>query len=121
MDTSTTNGNGSANGGAVGSPNTSLYIKNINTKVKKEELRRQLYVLFGTYGRILDVVATRSDGMRGQAFVIFEDLAAATAALRALTGFIFYDSPLSIQYARSKSRATILQQDGPEGLYKADQ
>ncbi|KAK0521823.1 hypothetical protein OC842_006654 [Tilletia horrida] len=95
--------NGSASAGAIGTgtgtgtgamPNPSLYINNINGKVKKEELRRQLYALFGTYGRILDVVATRANGMRRQAFVVFEDLAGATAAMRGLSGFVFYDEPL---------------------------
>lgn len=32
--------------------------------------------------------------MRGQAFVVFMDLASSTAALRAMDGFIFYDNPL---------------------------
>jgi len=32
--------------------------------------------------------------MRGQAFVVFRDLQSATAALRALDGFEFYEKPL---------------------------
>lgn len=75
-------------------PNTTLYVKNIANKIKKEEVKRQLYCLFATYGKLLDVVATKTDGMRGQAFVVFQDLASSTAALRALDGFIFYDKPL---------------------------
>lgn len=99
-------------------PNTSLYVKNLNTKTKKPgesallarplharpsshdharvfaELRRQLYVLFNSYGKVIDVVATRADGMRGQAFVVFRHLQSATAAMRALDGFEFYDKPL---------------------------
>ena len=47
-----------------------------------------------SYGKVLDVVATRADGMRGQAFVVFRDLQSATAALRALDGFEFYEKPL---------------------------
>lgn len=58
------------------------------------ELRRQLYGLFGSYGKVLDVVATRADGMRGQAFVVFRDLQSATSALRGLEGFEFYDKPM---------------------------
>jgi U2 small nuclear ribonucleoprotein B'' len=75
-------------------PNTTLYVKNIPNKIKKPELKRQLYCLFVTYGKLLDVVATKVDGMRGQAFVVFQDLASSTAALRALDGFIFYEKPL---------------------------
>lgn len=59
-----------------------------------EELRAQLYDLFGSYGKVLDVVATRAPGMRGQAFVVFRDLQSATSAMRGLEGFEFYDKPL---------------------------
>ncbi|EPQ27241.1 uncharacterized protein PFL1_05164 [Pseudozyma flocculosa PF-1] len=98
-------------------PNTTLFVKNINTKVKKPELRRQLTSLFSTYGKLLDIVATRADGMRGQAFVVFKDLTASTAAMRGLSGFEFYDKPLSIEYARTKSKATLVQELGPEALF----
>lgn len=101
-------------------PNTSLYVKNINSKVKKPELRRQLYSLFGSYGKVLDVVATRADGMRGQAFVVFRDLQSATAALRALDGFEFYEKPLKLEYARTRSKATVVAEHGEEALLRPD-
>lgn len=75
-------------------PNCTLYIKNLNDKVQKEELRHQLFALFTTYGRIVDVVALKTPKMRGQAFVVFTDLAGATAALRACEGIVFYDKPM---------------------------
>lgn len=75
-------------------PNTTLYIRNLNDKVNKEELRIQLYALFTTYGRIIDVVAMKSQKMRGQAFLVFTDLAGATAAMRACEGIVFYDKPM---------------------------
>lgn len=98
-------------------PNTALYIKNIDSKIKKNEVKKQLYALCITYGRILDIITTRADGMRGQAFVVFEDLASSTAALRALDGFNFYGKPLMIDYAKSKSKATIVAEKGPEALF----
>lgn len=75
-------------------PNTTLYINNLNDKVNKEELRTQLYALFATHGKVIDVVATKSPKMRGQAFLVFADLAGATAAMRACAGMTFYDKPL---------------------------
>ena len=75
-------------------PNTTLYIKNLNDKVKKDELRAQLFALFTTYGRIIDVVALKGPKMKGQAFVVFTDLAGATAALRGCEGMVFYDKPM---------------------------
>ena len=75
-------------------PQATLYIKNLNDKVQKDELRHQLYSLFTTYGRVIDVVALKTQKMRGQAFVVFSDLAGATAALRACEGIVFYDKPM---------------------------
>lgn len=79
---------------AQSQPNTTLYINNLNDKVNKEELRSQLYALFTTYGKVIDVVASKSPKMRGQAFLVFTDLAAATTAMRACEGMMFYDKPL---------------------------
>jgi U2 small nuclear ribonucleoprotein B'' len=75
-------------------PNTTLYINNLNDKVNKNEIRSQLYALFTTYGKLIDVVATKTPKMRGQAFLVFTDLPSATAALRACDGMIFYNKPL---------------------------
>lgn len=75
-------------------PNQTLYINNLNDKVNKEELRSQLYSLFMTYGRVIDVVAKKGNKMKGQAFLAFSDLTEATAAMRACEGMIFYDKPL---------------------------
>lgn len=41
--------------------------------------------------------------MRGQAFVVFEDLNSATAALRAMQGFPLYQKPMRIQFAKLDS------------------
>ncbi|KAG8763335.1 hypothetical protein FRC15_008037, partial [Serendipita sp. 397] len=75
-------------------PNTTLYIKNLNDRITKDELRAQLYALFLPYGPILDVVALKTTKMRGQAFVVFQDLAAATSAMRAWNGEFFYDKAM---------------------------
>ncbi|KAH0839995.1 hypothetical protein J3R83DRAFT_955 [Lanmaoa asiatica] len=96
---------------AQSQPNTTLYINNLNDKVNKEELRSQLYALFTTYGKIIDVVASKSPKMRGQAFLVFTDLAAATTAMRACEGLVFYDKPMRINYAKSKSYATSRRED----------
>lgn len=78
------------------------------------------------FGRI-DVVAKKHDGGRGQAFVVFEEQVAATAALRGLTGETFYNRELArlfislpaikltrkqrISYAKKPSYATTARQD----------
>ncbi|XP_028263186.1 U2 small nuclear ribonucleoprotein B'' [Parambassis ranga] len=84
-------------------PNHTIYINNINDKVKKEELKRSLYALFSQFGQVVDIVAMKTMRMRGQAFVIFKELTAATNALRQLQGFPFYNKPMRIQYAKTDS------------------
>ena len=82
-------------------PNTTLYINNLNDKINKEEIRSQLYALFTTYGKLIDVIATKTQKMRGQAFLVFTDLPSATAALRACDGMIFYNKPMVRPYRSS--------------------
>ncbi|XP_034721123.1 U2 small nuclear ribonucleoprotein B''-like [Etheostoma cragini] len=84
-------------------PNHTIYINNINDKVKKEELKRSLYALFSQFGQVIDIVAMKTAKMRGQAFVVFKELAGATNALRQLQGFPFYNKPMRIQYAKTDS------------------
>ncbi|GJQ12502.1 hypothetical protein GpartN1_g4293.t1 [Galdieria partita] len=84
-------------------PNQTIYVRNLEEKVKKQELRQSLYEAFSQFGRIVDVVALKTARMRGQAFIAFEDIASATNALRGLQGFLFYNKPMVIQYAKTKS------------------
>ncbi|KAI8804881.1 U2 small nuclear ribonucleoprotein B''-like protein [Cladochytrium replicatum] len=84
-------------------PSQTLYVKAINEKIKKNELRKQLYNLFSQFGTILDVVALKTIKMRGQAFIAFKDVTQATAALRALQGYPFYDKALKIAYSKEMS------------------
>ncbi|KAL8101154.1 U2 small nuclear ribonucleoprotein B'' isoform X1 [Apium graveolens] len=84
-------------------PNQTIYIKNLNEKVKKEELKRSLYALFSQYGRILDIVALKTPKLRGQAWLVFSEVTAASNAVRQMQNFPFYDKPMRLQYAKSKS------------------
>ncbi|XP_012283363.1 U1 small nuclear ribonucleoprotein A [Orussus abietinus] len=84
-------------------PNNTIYINNLNEKIKKEELKKSLYAIFSQFGQILDIVALKTLKMRGQAFVIFKEIASATNALRSMQGFPFYDKPMRIQYAKTDS------------------
>ena len=57
-------------------------------------MRMALYMLFATYGPILDVVHVRNSKMRGQAHVVFRDVQGSTQAMRALQGFDFFGREL---------------------------
>lgn len=41
--------------------------------------------------------------MRGQAFIAFKEISSATNALRQMQNFPFYDKPMRLSYAKSKS------------------
>eukprot|EP01112_Ceratiomyxa_fruticulosa_P005466 TRINITY_DN160_c0_g1_i1.p1 TRINITY_DN160_c0_g1~~TRINITY_DN160_c0_g1_i1.p1 ORF type:complete len:231 (+),score=64.71 TRINITY_DN160_c0_g1_i1:156-848(+) len=84
-------------------PNQTIYINNLNEKLKKNDLKKALYAHFSRYGQILDIVACRAHKLRGQAWIVYKDIAAAGAAMRDLQGFMFYDKPLRINYAKTKS------------------
>lgn len=71
-------------------PNQTLYVRDVpSANIKKEDLRTALYLLFSTYGPVLDVVALKTMKMRGQAHIVFRDVQTATQAMRALDGFNF--------------------------------
>ena len=43
-----------------------LYINNINEKVKKLELKKSLYMLFSQYGKVIEIIACKGLKLRGQ-------------------------------------------------------
>lgn len=84
-------------------PNATLYVSNIDWKIKKVVLRRSLHTLFGRHGKILEIITLRHEGLRGQAWIIFSHLPAATAALQSEQGFCFFGKNLKVAYARETS------------------
>jgi len=102
-----------ANRGRYGDipPNQTLYVNNLNEKIKVPELKCCLTELFGTYGEVIDIIAFGTLKKKGQAFVVFQDISCATNAMRALQGFVFLDKPLRISYGKSKSDI-VSQEDG---------
>uniref|UniRef100_H2LQ65 U1 small nuclear ribonucleoprotein A n=1 Tax=Oryzias latipes TaxID=8090 RepID=H2LQ65_ORYLA len=84
-------------------PNHTIYINNLNEKIKKDELKKSLYAIFSQFGQILDILVARTLKMKGQAFVIFKEINSASNALRSMQGFPFYDKPMRIQYSKTDS------------------
>ncbi|KAE8350174.1 RNA-binding domain-containing protein [Aspergillus coremiiformis] len=88
---------------AAGLPNQTLYCTNLPDKLRKYDLRLSLYILFSTYGTVLDVVAMKTKKMRGQAHIVFKDVQASTQAMRSLQGFEFFGKQMKIVYAKGTS------------------
>ncbi|PAV60303.1 hypothetical protein WR25_19180 [Diploscapter pachys] len=84
-------------------PNHTIYINNLNEKVKKDELKKALYAIFTQFGEIRSIMCFKTLRMRGQAHVIFKDVSSASNALRAMQGFPFYEKPMRIAFAKEDS------------------
>ncbi|KAI9752502.1 MAG: U2 snRNP complex subunit msl1 [Lichina confinis] len=84
-------------------PSQTLYVSKLPEKIQKADLKTALYMLFSTYGPVLDVVALKTMKMRGQAHVVFRDIQTSTQAMRSLQGFEFFGKEMKIEYAKTKS------------------
>ena len=83
----------------MGDPKQTLYLQNLCDKVSKSEMREALYLLCSRFGPVLEIVVVNSKKMRGQAFVVFKDLATATAARRDLHDKVFFGKNMRVFYA----------------------
>jgi U1 small nuclear ribonucleoprotein A len=84
-------------------PNMTLYVNNLNDKINAETLKKSLREVFAAFGGIIDIIAMKSLKRRGQAWIIFKEMSSATNALKSLQGFPFYNKPMRIAYAKTKS------------------
>ncbi|VVB03632.1 unnamed protein product [Arabis nemorensis] len=90
-------------GSELSSPNQTIYINNLNEKVKLEELKKSLNLVFSKFGNILEVLAFKTLKHKGQAWVVFENAESASTAIAEMNGYLFYDKPMRIQFAKTKS------------------
>lgn len=85
-------------------PQNTIYVNNINEKLKRDELVQSLRHVFGQFGKILDIVCyTKILKAKGQAFIVFEKVESATKALQEMQNFMFYSKPIRVSYAKKKS------------------
>lgn len=84
-------------------PNQTLYVNNLNDRINTETLRKSLREVFAAFGGIIEIVAMKSLKRRGQAWIIFKEMSAASNALKSLQGFPFYNKPMKINFGKTKS------------------
>jgi U2 small nuclear ribonucleoprotein B'' len=53
-------------------------------------MKKCLYGLFNQFGKVIDVVSLKTESLRGQAWIVYEDVTSATNALRAMQDFPFF-------------------------------
>lgn len=96
---------------SLGLPNNTLYIQNLNERISLKKMKLFLQVLMSKYGNVIDIMLRGSLSMRGQAFVVFEDLPSAISAIEAFQGVMLHGKRVVIKFANSKSHI-ISRKDG---------
>lgn len=80
-------------------PMQTLYVKNLNTKINKQIMIHNLYLLLSAFGDVISI-----NLKRGFAFVIFASTNLASLALRTLQNEEFFEKPLVLNYAVKESK-----------------
>jgi len=99
-------------------PSSTVYVKNLEERIKVDQLKEALTEIFSEYGNIIDLVAKKNLKAKGQAFVVFENPDDAAKAIEEINGFELFDKPMQLDFARTRSDATVLKQEGEPGLEK---
>ncbi|CAK6951970.1 RNA-binding region-containing protein 3 [Scomber scombrus] len=88
-----------------GEPTCRLYVKNIAKQVEEKDLKyiygRYINPLSEGERNMFDIVLMKEGRMKGQAFVGLPSEQSAEKALRETNGYVLYDKPLVVQFARS--------------------
>jgi U2 small nuclear ribonucleoprotein B'' len=71
-----------------------LYIRNLNEKVRIQPLKSALEAIFSQFGKVIDIKVKRNIRHRGQAFVSFETSEIATKAMIKSQRFPLFDKPM---------------------------
>ncbi|KAL8938085.1 MAG: hypothetical protein Q9216_004083 [Gyalolechia sp. 2 TL-2023] len=104
--------------GVTQPPNSTVYVKNLEERIKIDDLKEALVEIFSEYGNVIDLVAKKNLKAKGQAFVVFEDVEAAERAIKEVQGFELFDKPMLLDYAKTRSDATV-QKDGNEEEFES--
>ncbi|XP_070709037.1 RNA-binding region-containing protein 3 isoform X2 [Pempheris klunzingeri] len=88
-----------------GEPTCRLYVKNIAKQVEEKDLK----YIYGRYinpssedeRNMFDIMLMKEGRMKGQAFIGLPSEQSAEKALRETNGYVLFDKPLVVQFARS--------------------
>ncbi|GAM21131.1 hypothetical protein SAMD00019534_043060 [Acytostelium subglobosum LB1] len=86
-------------------PNQTIYVNNLNERPSKKKLTEQLKGVFSKYGTILDIVVSKRQRMKGQAFIVYSDVESASKAMKAMDSHDFLGRQMKVTYCKSKSDA----------------
>ncbi|KAF2968241.1 hypothetical protein GQX73_g5340 [Xylaria multiplex] len=90
-----------------GLPIATVYVRNLEERVKPDMLKEALTAIFSEYGNIIDIVAKTNLKAKGQAFIVFDKPESALQAIEEVQGFELFDKPMQLALARTRSDATV--------------
>lgn len=93
-----------------------IQVKNLEERIKPDQLKEALTEIFSEYGNVIELVAKTNLKAKGQAFVVFDETEAAERAIKEVQGFELFDKPMLLDYARTKSDATVQREGSAEEL-----
>jgi RNA recognition motif-containing protein len=85
----------------------SVYVRNLEERIKVDQLKEALTELFSEYGEIIDIVAKTNLKAKGQAFIVFDSIESAQKAIDEVQGFELFDKPMQLAFAKTRSDATV--------------
>jgi RNA recognition motif-containing protein len=85
----------------------SVYVRNLEERIKVPQLKEALTELFSEYGEIIDIVAKTNLKAKGQAFIVFDSIESAQKAIEEVQGFELFDKPMQLAFARTRSDASV--------------
>lgn len=91
-----------------GQPSQRLYIKNLDVKHVDERVLHSIYDRYKQNSCEIDIHLMREGKMKGQAFVTFPNESMALRALNDTNGFILYEKPMIVQFARTAKPKNIV-------------
>lgn len=86
-------------------PQSTLYVRNLNEEESIADMQKALTEIFSSQSPVIDIKIKKNIKHRGQAFISFATVNSATDAKNALNGYMLFEKPMDVQYAREPAFA----------------
>ncbi|KAK5998156.1 small nuclear ribonucleoprotein U1 [Cladobotryum mycophilum] len=88
-------------------PVSTVYVQNLEERVRPEILTDALKTIFSEFGNVVDIIAKRNVKAKGQAFIVFDNPESAHEAIEEVQGFEVFGKPMKIALARTRSDKSV--------------
>lgn len=82
-------------------------MRNLEERIKVDQLKEALTELFEEYGEIIEIVAKTNLKAKGQAFIVFDSVESAQKAIDEVQGFELFEKPMQLAFAKTRSDASV--------------